>query len=320
MNSEMEGFYMKVLGISAGTKNGNNDAMCKEALMGAQEIGAEIEFINLWNLDLKNCTGCTACVMSLMAGKGGNCILKDDFAWLRDKMLDADGIILATPIFECGAAGIVHTICDRFGPRMDRAMNIIGTKIAAENGGTPPDARLLKDKVISFISVGGSDWATRTQVDCGMVALSPGWKIIDNDFFKWSKCIMMEDEKISRAHVIGENLATAAGDIEHASYQGEPGICPHCHCREFYLDDAANKAICTLCGLEGEIKVTDGKVSFSFKPEDEAKAHDIVSGKFMHADDIRENEGRLMDVKKSDEYKHRREKYASFIDSLMPEK
>ena len=40
---------MKILGISGGSKNGNNDAMCKEALMGAKEAGADIEFINLNN-------------------------------------------------------------------------------------------------------------------------------------------------------------------------------------------------------------------------------------------------------------------------------
>ena len=50
---------MKILGISFGTKNGNNDAMCKEALKGAQEKGAEIEFINMQNLHIEHCTGCT---------------------------------------------------------------------------------------------------------------------------------------------------------------------------------------------------------------------------------------------------------------------
>ena len=44
---------MKILGISAGTRNGNNDSMCKEALMGAKEMGAEIEFIRLLDLDIK---------------------------------------------------------------------------------------------------------------------------------------------------------------------------------------------------------------------------------------------------------------------------
>ena len=90
---------MKILGISGGRKDGNNDAMCKEALMAAKEMGAEVEFIRLIDLDIKHCTGCTACVSSLMSGKGNMCVLKDDFDWLLDKMLDADGIIFANPIF-----------------------------------------------------------------------------------------------------------------------------------------------------------------------------------------------------------------------------
>ena len=112
---------MKVLGISAGTGGGSNDAMCKEALMGAKELGAEIEFINLHKLSIRHCTGCKACVMSLFSGKGNACVLKDDFQWLVDKMYEADGIVWAVPIFEKGAPGIFHTIMDRFGPRLDWA-------------------------------------------------------------------------------------------------------------------------------------------------------------------------------------------------------
>ena len=73
---------MKVLGISAGTNGGSNDAMCKEALMGAKELGAEIEFINVHKLNIRHCTGCKACVMSLFSGRGNACVLKDDFQWL----------------------------------------------------------------------------------------------------------------------------------------------------------------------------------------------------------------------------------------------
>ena len=191
---------MKILGISGGMRNGSNDGMCIEALMGAKEMGAEVEFIQLQNLHIEHCTGCTACVQSVLGGRGGKCVLKDDFDWLLDKMLDADGIVFSTPIFEKGATGLFHTITDRFGPRMDRGNNIIGTKIAEETGGTAPDPRILKDKVISFMSVGGSDWVTRTQCDAGMLALTPMWKVIDNEVFPWALSILVEDERVARAH------------------------------------------------------------------------------------------------------------------------
>lgn len=304
---------MKVLGISAGTKDGSNDAMCKQALMGAKERGAEVEFIRVLDLNIKHCTGCIGCVMSLMTGKGNRCVLKDDFDWLLDKMLDADGIIISAPIFEKGTAGIIRTLTDRFGPRLDRGNNIISTKIAQSTGGTAPDPRILKDKVISFMGVGGSDWCTRVQCDHGMLALTPMWKVIDNEKFEWSKKIIMEDEKLDRATQIGRNIAEAANDIENASYKGDAGVCPHCHSNNFFMSPNSDHVICCLCGIEGKMSIVDGKPLFEFDEEQLQKAHDTLSGKFIHGEDIKKNEGELMQIKKTDEYKQRVEKYKQFI-------
>ena len=96
----------KILGVSFGTKNGNNDSICKEALKGAQESGCEVEFIRAQDLDIKHCTGCIACVKALMSGRGNMCIHKDDFDWLAYKMFTSDGIIMVDPIFETGASGL----------------------------------------------------------------------------------------------------------------------------------------------------------------------------------------------------------------------
>jgi multimeric flavodoxin WrbA len=310
---------MKILGISSGFKNGNNDSMCKEALMGAKEAGADVEFINLHNLDLKYCTGCISCVMSLFSGKGNRCVLKDDFDWLLDKMLDADGIVFATPVFVKGTPSIVRTLIDRFGPRMDRGSNIIATKIAEEKGGKIPDPRILKDKVVSYMGIGGSDWTTRIQCDHGLQAMTPMWKIIDNEVFSWSKGIIMEDEKVARVHQIGVNLANAAEDIASATYKGEAGVCPHCHSRNFYLNDNSSEAICCLCGIIGEIKIVDGKVAFEFPEEQLKHAHDTISGKMIHVDDIQNNETGITESKKTDEFKARVKKYREFISASVPE-
>lgn len=315
---------MKVLGISGGSKNGNNDAMCKEALMGAKEAGAdEIEFINLNDLHLEHCTGCTACVMSLMSGNGGACVIKDDFEWLRDKMMDADAIVWSIPIFEKGASGLFRTITDRMGPRNDKAMIIVGSKIAegrmaAGQGGKLPDQRMLKEKVVSYIGIGGSDWSTRIQCDFFNMALTPAWKVIDTQVFSWSKCIVMEPEKVSRSHEIGVELAEAAKDYEAAKWIGDPGICPHCHCRNFYIGEGTH-ATCCACGLEGEMVLKDGKITFEFPKESEGLAHDTLSGKFKHVDEIKENEGKLMDWKKTDEFKQKKQAYIDFISASKPE-
>lgn len=308
---------MKVLGISFGTKNGTNDSVCMEALMGAKETGAEVEFIRMSSLDIQHCTGCCACVKTLLSGKGNMCILKDDFDWLLDKMLDADGVIITDPIFEEGASGLFHTITDRFGPRMDRGNNIIGTKVAEETGGKVPDGRILKDKVISYIGVGGSDWGTRTQCEHAMQALTPMWKVIDNLWFPWAKEVILDDKRLADVHQIGINLANAAGDIENASYQGEEGVCPHCHNKLFYLDHESTKAICGLCGMVGELAVEDGKTRFIFPEEQLAHAHNTLPGKFLHGEDIGRMEGAFAMARQTEEFKTRKKRYEDFITATV---
>ena len=313
---------MKVLGISGGTKNGNNDAMCKEALKGVKEVcpDAEIEFIRLLDCDLKPCTGCIACVGKIMQGKESTCIIKDDFQWLRDKLLDADGVIFTVPIFEKRAPGIFLTLQDRFaGPAHDRGMNTVCKMISEKTGNEGPDMRLFRDdKFVSFIGIGGSDWMTRMSADFRNFAMVPMWKVIDDQIFSCSKGIALEDEKVAKCHEIGVNMAKACADPESYEYKGDKGICPHCNSRNFFLNDDASKAICEVCGIEGDIRVQDGKVTFSFTEEAETHAHDILSGKLMHAQDIGHYEGKLNEDKKGEVYKNRMLAYKDFIDATLP--
>ena len=319
---------MKILGVSYGTLNGGNDTMVKEALMGAQEMGAEIEFINATILDIKHCTGCKACVMGLFSGRGNACVLKDDMQWLQDKMFEADGLIISTPIFEKCASGLFHTTMDRFGPRMDRGNLMIAQKIA-EGGGKPVDPMYLKEKAVSYMAVGGSDWATRVQADCATQALTPKWTVIHNEFFQWSLGIMMNDDYLAQARQIGIDTAVAAQKLLDGAeapfgvfgedYKGAAGICPHCHSRNFYLQEDG-KAICCLCGLEGTIEHVDGTYRFTFPEDTLPHAHDTIPGKFIHGDDIQRNEGESRAKMASPEMKERRKKYMDFIKPTRPEK
>ncbi|MCF0140619.1 MAG: flavodoxin family protein, partial [Mogibacterium sp.] len=188
---------MKILGVSLGTKNGNNDTMCRVALEECQKMGAEIEFIHLFDWDIKPCTGCVACSVGLVMGKGMVCSQKDDFNAFYQKIVDADGVLMVDPIFESGGTGLYHTITDRMGPGHDSGLLLGAHFQMLEKGGQGLDMNLFKQKAISFVGIGGSDWAIRTETDHAMFALSPGWKIIDNDFFSWSKDVIMQDDKIA---------------------------------------------------------------------------------------------------------------------------
>ena len=323
---------MKILGVSTGTKNGNNDTMCRVALEAARNAGAEIEFIHAFDWNFEACTGCVACSRGLVMGKGMICSRKDDFAAFYEKMIEADGVLFVDPIFESGSTGLFKTLCDRMGPGHDTGLLMGAHFQLLKQTGKGIDRKYFKQKAISFVGIGGSDWAVRVETDHAMLAMSPGWKVVNNEYFSWSKDIIMQDDKIERMKEIGRNLVEAAEAIAKENEKGEfpiaenynsywkgaDGACPHCHSNNFYIFPGTTHVVCELCGLEGTLEIVDGAFKFKNDPTIipnglPEHAHDIVSGKKMHGDDIFENEGRLMDLFKDEEFKRRKAYYTDVI-------
>lgn len=311
---------MKILGISFGGRNGSNDAMCKEALRAAKELGAEIEFLRPLELDLKPCNGCVACVRKLVQGKNPICVIQDDFPWLDDKIAGADGLLFFLPIFEKGAPASFKILHDRLcGPSHDRAFMMACQQIAGKTGNEGPDPRyLVPDKPVSFVMIGGSDWTTRVACDVQLFAMTPEWKIIDQLVFPWSKAIVAEDDKVAQCRQVGVNMVRALQDPAGARYQGDPGICPNCHSRNFYLGDGLNETICEVCGLVGELKAVGGKVIFEYPAEQVQHAHNNVSGKFHHLDDVKGNEMKIAELRKTEAFSQRMAEYRDFIQASVP--
>lgn len=85
---------MKVLVISGSPRNGgNSDVLCDQFINGAKEVGHETEKINLSKIKLSPCSACYAC------RNGGVCIQKDDMTEILEKLVSADIIVLATPVY-----------------------------------------------------------------------------------------------------------------------------------------------------------------------------------------------------------------------------
>ncbi len=319
---------MKILGVStSGTKNGNNDTMCRIALEEAKKLGAEIEFIHVFDWNIEQCTGCVACSRGLVMGKGMICTRKDDFAAFYQKMVEADGVLFVDPIYESGCSGMFKTLTDRMGPGHDTGMLLGLQEKLAEQGKEPLDMRIFKQKAISFVGVGGSDWAVRTEADHAMLAMSPGWKVVNNEYFSWSKDVIMQDEKVDRMKEIGRNLVEAAQilidknlmifDEENDKldlWKGVETACPHCHGNAFYIHPGTDEVECELCGLRGKLDIADGRIKFVFDPATEHHAHDLLSGKALHGQDIFQNEGRLMNLFKDPEFQARKKHYTEVVE------
>ncbi|MHB8104040.1 MAG: flavodoxin family protein [Dehalococcoidales bacterium] len=85
---------MKVLGIMGSPRiKGNTDILLDEALKGAASQGAEVEKIVPDRLKITPCKELYHCL------EDGTCPLKDDMTGIYDKILAADAIIIASPIF-----------------------------------------------------------------------------------------------------------------------------------------------------------------------------------------------------------------------------
>lgn len=99
---------MKVLGIlGSPRKGGNTELLLEEALKGAEAEGAGVERLRLTDYNIIPCKECLACF------KDGNCIILDDMAKIYPKLLEADIIILASPIFFYGVTAWAKGFIDR---------------------------------------------------------------------------------------------------------------------------------------------------------------------------------------------------------------
>jgi multimeric flavodoxin WrbA len=99
---------MKVLGIMGSPRRqSNTEILLDSALAAAEEMGAEVEKVVVSELKVSPCREIYACL------KDGHCAIKDDMQWLYERLLEADRIIFASPIFFYGLTSQAKAIVDR---------------------------------------------------------------------------------------------------------------------------------------------------------------------------------------------------------------
>lgn len=91
-------------------KGGNSETLAKSFAEGAEQAGHNVEIISLAGKTINFCRGCLACQ------KTQKCVINDDANEITDKMLKADIIVFATPIYYYEMSGQMKTLLDRSNP------------------------------------------------------------------------------------------------------------------------------------------------------------------------------------------------------------
>lgn len=90
-------------------KHGNSAYLADEFQRGAEEAGHEVFRFDTASQKFEGCLGCNHC------GMDGDCVQKDDFTLLlRQRLIEADAVVFATPIYYYGFSAQLKKAIDRF--------------------------------------------------------------------------------------------------------------------------------------------------------------------------------------------------------------
>lgn len=100
---------MKILAINGSHRKGRNTAtLLRTVLDEAAALGASTELLELSDLNIKFCTSCNKCLSRSQCS-----ITDDDMAIVGNKLLQADGILLGSPVYWVNVTTLMKNFMDR---------------------------------------------------------------------------------------------------------------------------------------------------------------------------------------------------------------
>ena len=302
-----------VLGITAGASpRGSADILLTEALRAAEEAGCAVRLVRVDDLDLR----------SGPAAASG----PDDAGWFWEQLLEADALIVSTPIYSRTVPGALRLLGDKIsGPQADVAfteellrLRASGSDIAVD---FPVDERVLRPRVAGFIAVGGSlpdRWKTLALPLMHTLTASMQIAVVDQVVFAGAggpSSVVLDDAALARAASLGREVAAQAGAAyDDATYRGAPGVCPLCHLDVVVI--RADGIECATCGAAGELVVEDGRVRAVFPEAGRSQSVLTLAEKRDHFAEVQETAARQRPL--AEAIRERAAPYATLLPRLRP--
>ena len=165
-------------------KGGNSDLLCDQFMKGALEAGHKVEKISLHDKNIHPCLGCGACQNTHA------CVQKDDMAAILGRLIAADVIVMATPVYFYTMSAQMKTLIDRTVPRYTE---ISGKEFYFIAAAADSNKKALERTIDGFR--GFTDCLDKVK-EKG-VLLAPG---------VWKKGDVMGSEAMNQAFAMGRNV------------------------------------------------------------------------------------------------------------------
>lgn len=135
---------MKILALSGSPRvNGNTDQYLNMVLEECAAQGAETELIRVCDLNLKGCHGCYGCV------EAKACVHQDDFQMVFSKIVEADVLLLGSPVYHSSITPELKAVLDRAGFCGRWAVS----EMKAKEGAYEFNASALSGKIVAPVTV-----------------------------------------------------------------------------------------------------------------------------------------------------------------------
>jgi multimeric flavodoxin WrbA len=254
---------MKILAIIGSYRKHGNTARAVECIQHELELLAsargqtiENETLFLGELELDACRGCRTC----FDRDEGKCPLKDGGLEMRARLLAADGLIVASPIYVDDVSGITKTWIDRLAflchrPALARQSVLLVTSVA----GTP------SDHAMRTLSTALLTWGAHIagQVSFKMGALMPREDLPTLDAQAHRAARRLFDALQRREHERPSFISLMTFRIQQITWRGAPpGSVDHNHwlengwlepCCQFYIPHRASALKATLARWMGTL-------------------------------------------------------------------
>jgi multimeric flavodoxin WrbA len=251
---------MKILGLNGSERKlGNTEILVKEALMGAEEEGAQVEMLRLTDYNVLPCDGLAPCVFG-----NSRCNLQDDFNYIVDKIFEHDGLVLGTPCYILESTAIIKQF-------IDRAFSV---NFRSKARGKP---------AVIIVPYATRGWTPYAFLQPNMLLLFLGMEVIDRALIHTQAIneVVLYDRALVRAREMGREVAKAIKKGT-TSYRGEPGICPICHDRVLRILRDDETVECGVCGIRGKIRIEGEKIRVRFDEDAIFKHRFTVENIYRH--------------------------------------